>query len=119
MGQQYSVDGDYGGLVRAFIDYHLVDCILTGLLLGWLAYALGRFMIGALVWRRGWLQNAAHFLPGFRCAMGIALPAGLILGGGARVLAYYGETDRLPAWAQKLVGSTLHLIRLGPAAGEA
>jgi len=59
-----------GSSARSSITTSLT--ILTGLLLGWLAYALGRFMIGAWVGRRGWLQNAAHFLPGFRRAMGIA-----------------------------------------------
>jgi uncharacterized protein len=76
--QQLSANGDYAGLFRAFAEMTYVDYILGGVLVGWFLYVLGRFMLGAWVGRRGWLQRSAEFLPGFRRVLRIALPAGLL-----------------------------------------
>ena len=57
------------------------------MILGWLCYALGRFLIGAWVGRREWIARAADFLPGWRTMLRWALPAGLILEGLATLLA--------------------------------
>jgi len=55
----------------------------------WFFYVLGRFLIGAYVARRGWLQNATVLQPQFRSWMMILLPLGL-LGEGLVALASQG-----------------------------
>jgi uncharacterized protein len=89
--QEASLAGDYWGLFRLFAEYTLVDYLLNGLIVGWVLYALGRFMIGAWVGRRGWLQDARAFLPGFRSLMRIALPVGLVGEG----LAHFAHAGRM------------------------
>jgi uncharacterized protein len=109
--QEVMVHGDYLDLVRAFAEYTWVDYILTGLLVGWFLYALGRFMVGAWVGRQGWLQNAPAHLPGFRRILRSTLPAGLILTGLAQIVEIYSRGERLPAWDHwEFVASSLHLI---------
>ena len=109
--QQVMVDGDYPGLVRAFAEYTWVDYILSGIMVGWFLYALGRFFLGAWVGRHGWLQNAAAHLPGFRRVLRVALPAGLIAAGIARIIDIYGRSERLPPWDHwGFVASSLHLV---------
>ena len=109
--QEASLAGDYWGLFRLFAEYTLVDYLLNGLIVGWVLYALGRFMIGAWVGRRGWLQDARAFLPGFRRVLRVALPAGLIGEGLACILRYYGDSGRLPDWEHwGLLGDALHML---------
>jgi len=109
--QQASLAGDYWGLFRLFAGYTLVDYLLNGLVVGWVLYALGRFMIGAWVGRRGWLQAAHAHLPGFRRVLQVALPAGLIGEGLACILGYYGDSGRLPDWEHwELLGDALHML---------
>lgn len=109
--QQVSIAGDYLGLVRVFAEYDWVDYILNGLLIAWLLYALGRFMLGAWVGRHGWIQRAGECLPGFRRVMRLALPAGLILEGIASALGVHEEGGRLPEWDHwKTLASSLHLL---------
>ena len=68
-------------------------------------------MIGAWVGRRGWLQDAHAFLPGFRRVLRIALPVGLISEGLACILRYYGDSGRLPDWEHwELLGDVLHML---------
>jgi uncharacterized protein len=52
---------------------------LSGGLLGWIFYALGRFLMGAWVARRGWIQNASDHLPGYRRWLWPLLGTGLLL----------------------------------------
>jgi uncharacterized protein len=109
--QQLSVAGDYVGLVRAFTEYTYLDYIINGALAGWLLYALGRFMLGAWVGRRRWLQRSADFLPGFRRVMHAALPLGLLLEGVAAIVYVYGEGERLWDWSHwKFVAVSIHLV---------
>ncbi len=109
--QEVMVAGDYWGLVRVFAEFTWVDYILNALVVGWFLYALGRFMLGAWVGRRGWLQDCSAHLAGFRRVLRVALPAGLIAEGIARIAEIYGESERLPAWEHwELVADTLHLI---------
>jgi uncharacterized protein len=109
--QQLSEAGDYWGVFRNLLDYTWVDYILSGLLVGWLLYALGRFMLGAWVGRQGWLQHAAEHLPGFRRVMRVTLPTGLIAEGVAGILDFYGESGRLPEWEHwEFLASTVHLF---------
>jgi uncharacterized protein len=84
--QELSARGDYPGLVASFYDFTWVDYLSSGLLIGWLLYALGRFLIGAWVGRHQWIARARDFLPGWRRTMRWALPGGLILEGLAVLL---------------------------------
>ena len=52
---------------------------LSGGLLGWIFYALGRFFMGAWVARRGWIQNATDNLPLFRRWLWPLLSVGLLM----------------------------------------
>jgi uncharacterized protein len=108
--QQLSSAGDYPGLVRAFAAFTLAEWVLSGMILGWITYALGRFMLGAWVGRRGWLTRAPEYLPGFRRGMRIALPAGLIAEGLAVAFELHAEAARLPAWEHwGFLAEALHL----------
>lgn len=107
--QALSLQGDYWGLVRAFFDTTYVDYIANGLVLGWLAYALGRFMLGAWVGRRGWLQNARDYLPGFRKTLVWALPTGLVLEAAPLVAPHLWPALRTaPGW--ELAAISIHLV---------
>jgi uncharacterized protein len=92
--QQISESGDYLRLVGNFFDWVFVDYIASGMILGWLAYALGRFLIGAWVGRHGWVSrawNSAGLAPPH--AGGVAL--GLVLEGFATMLA---NASWVPEW---------------------
>ena len=105
--QALSEQGDYLGLVRHFFDITMINYVLSGFLLGWLAYALGRFFIGAWVGRRGWITHAARHASGWRRLMRWALPLGLVLEGAAFLMA--GE-DWLDFEHQQLIAVCLHLL---------
>lgn len=108
--QQVSAAGDYFGTMRAMASYTLLDYILSGSLLGWFIYALGRFMLGAWVGRNGWLQQARNHLPGFRRGMHIALPGGLMLAGFSRMLEWSQRHDA-PRWEHwGLIERILHAV---------
>jgi uncharacterized protein len=85
--QRLSESGDYFGIVSNFFDWVFVDYIASGLILGWVCYALGRFLIGAWVGRNEWIARAADFLPGWRATLRWTLPMGLIVEGLATLLA--------------------------------
>jgi len=106
--QQISASGDYFHLVGNFFEWVFVDYIASGLILGWLAYALGRFLIGAWVGRHGWVTRAADFLPGWRQLFRVALPAGLLLEGFATLVA---KSSWLPEWEHReFLADALHLL---------
>ena len=75
--QQISASGDYFGLVGSFFNLTVVDYLGSGMIFGWLSYALGRFLIGAWVGRHGWIERAREFLPGWRRVRAWSLPLGL------------------------------------------
>ena len=109
--QRVSEAGDYLGLVEVIGRYNLVDWLLSGLLVGWLFYALGRFMVGAWVGRKGWLQRSADYLPGFRRALWIALPLGLVLEAAWVGIEARVEVGQLPddgAWT--FAAQAVHLV---------
>ena len=106
--QQISESGDYPRLVSNFFDWVFIDYIASGMILGWLAYALGRFLIGAWVGRHGWVSRAAEFLPGWRRLMRLALPTGLVLEGAATILA---NASWVPEWEHgEFLAEALHLL---------
>jgi uncharacterized protein len=105
--QQISERGDYFGIVANFYDWVFVDYIASGLIVGWLTYALGRFLIGAWVGRHGWITRAAEFAPAWKRVARWSLPAGLILEGIATLLS---GSSRLPDWEHReMMGEVLHL----------
>lgn len=53
------------------------DWIVSGLFLAWVAYCLGRFLLGAYIARKGWIERAPELLGSFRKVLAIALPLGL------------------------------------------
>lgn len=106
--QEISARGDYAALVANFFDWTLVDYIGSGLILGWLAYALGRFLLGAWVGRHGWIQNASQFQPGWKRVLRFALPLGLVLEGVAVLLF---DSSLLPVWShRKFLADVVHLV---------
>ena len=70
--------GEFGAFLVSINTDYLV-WFLSGGLLGWILYALGRFFMGAWVARRGWIQNAADYLPGYRRWLWPLLGTGLLL----------------------------------------
>jgi uncharacterized protein len=108
--QQLADAGDYSGLVRA-MGLVTVHDLLNGVVLGWILYALGRFMLGAWVGRKGWLLHAGQYLPGFRRVMAVTLPAGLVGEGLVAVLRVHEPGGRLPDWDQwSVVMEVTHLL---------
>ena len=105
--QQLAQSGDYFAIVGNFFDWAMVDYLLSGLILGWLFYSLGRFFIGAWVGRHGWITRAQEFLPGWRRVLRVALPAGLIFEGAAVLLL---ESPLLPEYEHReFFAQVLHL----------
>jgi uncharacterized protein len=106
--QQLSERGDYFGIVGNFFEWVFVDYIASGLILGWLCYALGRFLVGAWVGRKEWIARAAEFLPGWRRLLRWTLPAGLILEGLASLL---GESPEVADFEHReFVAKSFHLL---------
>jgi len=106
--QELSARGDYPGLVASFFDFTWVDYLSSGLLIGWLLYALGRFLIGAWVGRHGWIARARDFLPGWRRTARWALPGGLILEGLAVLL---NESPLIDDFAHReFLSVSFHLV---------
>jgi len=76
--QAAAQSGEFGAFLSSInADYFI--WFLSGGLLGWIFYALGRFFIGAWVARRGWIQNAREYLPGYRRWLWPLLIVGLLL----------------------------------------
>ncbi|MEQ8934218.1 MAG: DUF418 domain-containing protein [Amphiplicatus sp.] len=109
--QAASESGDYFALLRVFTEFLRLDWIQNGLLLAWFFYALGRFMVGAWVGRRGWLENAERHMSGFRRWLRLLLPAGLI-GELVASLMHTGiEVEVLPeSIALSVAAESLHLV---------
>ena len=106
--QKISESGDYFALVGNFFEWVFIDYIASGFILGWLAYALGRFLVGAWVGRKEWITRSAEFVPGWRRLLRWALPTGLIVEGCATLL---GESPHLADFAhRKFFADTLHLL---------
>jgi len=76
--QAAAQSGDFFTFI-ALMNKDYLTWFLTGGLLGWIFYALGRFYMGAWVARRGWIQNAAENLPMFSRWLWPLLLVGLLL----------------------------------------
>jgi uncharacterized protein len=106
--QQISENGDYFSLVANFFDWVFVDYLASGMIFGWLSYALGRFLIGAWVGRHGWIERAREFLPGWRRVRDWGLLIGLPAEAAAVMLS---EASWVPEWEHReFFGECLHLF---------
>lgn len=106
--QQISESGDYSALVGNFFEWVFIDYIASGFILGWLMYALGRFLVGAWVGRKEWIARSAEFLPGWRLLLRWALPLGLIVEGFVTLLA---ESSLLRDFEhRRFLADALHLL---------
>jgi uncharacterized protein len=106
--QQISESGDYSALVGNFFEWVFIDYIASGFILGWLCYALGRFLVGAWVGRKEWIARSAEFMPGWRRLLRWALPLGLVVEGLASLLA---ESSLLRDFEhRKFCADALHLV---------
>lgn len=106
--QQLSERGDYFGIVANFFDWVVVDYLASGMILGWLCYALGRFLIGAWVGRHGWITRAREFLPGWRRVRNGSLLVGLVTEAVAVMLA---RATWLPEWPHReFQAECLHFV---------
>jgi len=76
--QAAAQSGDFLTFIALMNKDYLI-WFLSGGLLGWVFYALGRFFKGPWVARRGWIQNASDNLSMFRRWLWPLLAAGLLL----------------------------------------
>ena len=76
--QSLSTSGEYWRLVINLAEYTWSDWLL-GSAGGSVLYLIGRFLFGAWVGRKGWLQNASDHVLGFKSVLVVALPLGLVL----------------------------------------
>jgi uncharacterized protein len=106
--QQLSQSGDYAALTGNFFEWVVVDYLASGMILGWICYALGRFLIGAWVGRHGWIARARDLLPGWRRVRNAGLLIGLPLEGAAVILS---EASWLPDWEHRVFyAECIHLF---------
>lgn len=75
--QYAALSGSIGLWTIQMAKLMLLDWFASGLLFAWFLYALGRFLIGAVVARLQWIENAATMLPAYRRWLFRLLPAGL------------------------------------------
>lgn len=64
--QDAYINGSYFDWVEVIASLVYYDWIASGLILAWVLYALGRFLLGAYEARRGWIQRAGDLLPQIR-----------------------------------------------------
>ncbi|MFP4335137.1 MAG: DUF418 domain-containing protein [Wenzhouxiangella sp.] len=105
--QAAAQSGEFGTFLASInADYFI--WMMSGGLLGWILYALGRFFMGAWVARRGWIQNASDHLSIFRRWLWPLLITGLLL-----ELTYL-RTDGLPEESLfgqiELLRTVLHVV---------
>ena len=95
--QKASLAGDYGQLVELFWRYTWVEWFAGGMFFFWIAYAGGRFMLGAAIGRSGVLDDIPSHLPVLRKIRNLTLAFGLAL---AFVVVALAE------WPEQLLGGT-------------
>jgi len=102
-----------------FFEVSTLGWIGGGLIVSWLFYALGRFLLGAYVARRGWIQRSEELLAGWRLCALICLPLGLA----GQFLATAIDLETW-AWAEQLAWAeswvhypTVPIIAAGYVAG--
>ncbi len=76
--QAASGAGDYPALVALFWRYTWGEWFAGGFFFAWIAYAGGRFLLGAAIGRSGIVDNLPGVAPFLRRFRNIVLPAGLL-----------------------------------------
>ena len=102
--------GAYGDMVRALRSWNAV-LYADGHVVGIAATQFGQFLIGAALFRTGWLQNVDRHRDLFRRAALICLPAGLLLAAldPAQTLIGYPPLP-LPQMLLELLGAASNVI---------
>jgi uncharacterized protein len=106
--QELSSSGEYLALVENFYKLTFFDYFASGMILGWLSYVLGRFLIGAWVGRKGWIEHAREVLPGWRRVRNVGLLSGLVLEGLAVMLAHASWLGGFPR--NEFIADCIHLV---------
>ncbi|MFZ9394782.1 MAG: DUF418 domain-containing protein [Erythrobacter sp.] len=95
--QAASIAGDYGALNALFWRYTWTEWFACGMFFFWIAYAGGRFMLGAAIGRSGIVDKITDNLALLRRIRNIALPLGLLV-------AF--ALTALNQWDDQLLGET-------------
>ncbi|HET9399005.1 MAG TPA: DUF418 domain-containing protein [Sphingomicrobium sp.] len=117
--QQVLASGDYAAITAYWAHFTWVDWLLSGMMVAWVVYALGRFALGAAIGRSGILSDVRGHLPLLRRIAWIALPAGLLFGFVIRLLYTGGweplgdENEGLEALARMLRSPAALLLAAG------
>ena len=77
--QAAAQSGDFVTFMSLMAGNNWLGWIMNGGLVAWIAYATGRFYIGAWIARKGWIQNASTNLAPFRRVLWPTLVLGLAL----------------------------------------
>lgn len=98
-----------GELIPEFWRLVFFDWFASGLIIGWLLYALGRFLLGAYVARKGWIQRSSQLLAQYRLCLLVCLPLGLA----GQFVAASLELDAYPLLAGlRVIEKPLHYLSL-------
>lgn len=77
--QAAALEGSYWQWIIEAFRLNWYDFFISGSVLAWVLYVLGRFLVGAWIARRGFLQRLDQITPVLRRIVFIALPLGLVL----------------------------------------
>ncbi|MEE4205417.1 MAG: DUF418 domain-containing protein [Erythrobacter sp.] len=113
--QSAAQSGDFPAFMGLMADNIRLAWLLNGGLLAWIAYATGRFFVGAWIARKGWIQNAGQSLAPFRAMVWPLLVGGLALES-AHLLTENGP-DTLKAAGKLLHALATPMIAAGYACG--
>lgn len=110
---------DYSAYVAELVRASWVELYsqpIGPVFLGWI---FGRFLIGAWIYRQGWLQDSARYAPQFRRSAAILLIAGLVMAGLRPMLGLMEvKIEGLAQYPMRLIGSaSLLVLALGYGAG--
>lgn len=84
--QATALSGSYWDNVQSMWTMTQTEWLLSGMMVAWIVYALGRFALGAAIGRSGILDDVSRFLPMLRRIALVAIPLGLALAILVRVL---------------------------------
>lgn len=98
--QAAAQSGDFSGFMALMAQNNWLGWILNGGLIAWIAYATGRFFVGAWIARKGWVQNASENLAFFR-----RLLWPLLLGGWALEAVHLLTEDAAPGTMFAMIGA--------------
>lgn len=120
--QAIAVSGDYPAIVGMMWRWTYAEWLVGGLMVAWIAYALGRFALGAAIGRSGILFNIDHYVPTFRKVARVAIPVGISFGILIRLVSrgtivLPGNAENWKSLAQILRSPTALILAAGYCAG--